>query len=517
MQIQGNNATTGLKISSINRNVKCGATTTTTTTTALSSNNNNNNNNGNVNNKNVNHNNNSDKAANFNGKLSMTSTPNKPNNKRPYSAMAKKQKTLPLSETNTNIVSSVTMTTPTTTTHPSVTAVRSAKLAKTLKRSLPEIDANVLCRASGGKSKMFPLPVAVARRNARERNRVKQVNNGFAALRERIPDEVAEAFEAQGNGRGSVKKLSKVETLRMAVEYIRSLEQVLELDSGMSSDGSSAQQPINDCTLSNESYHLSDTSSVLSTLTPPPSSGSFDDSDCMLPDVTIIDGHQYVRIAGTNTYQLFDTTIGDSPTTSAIYENDENIEPSMLDNHHQHVLLQHQQQSSPPTDYSAHDIDAVHCYTGNGTGNAIYNTPIHILTPASISPSAYSGQSVLSPAPNVATLDIMPAMTTATTTTTSTHSDVDRQPFLTTATTIIKNECTSMPSNDGNDSDSALYLSPMHTTHLYDGTTMMTTMKIKDDIDLDEQALSEESMLEAMNWWHSQQATTDHGIANTSS
>lgn len=77
-----------------------------------------------------------------------------------------------------------------------------------------------------------------------------------------------------------------------------------------------------------------------------------------------------------------------------------------------------------------------------------------------------------------------------------------------------------MPSNDGcgingNDNDNALYLSPLHTGHLYDGTTVMTTMRIKDDIDLDEQALSEESMIEAMNWWHSQQAT-GNGIANHS-
>ncbi|TMW42041.1 hypothetical protein DOY81_012878 [Sarcophaga bullata] len=75
--------------------------------------------------------------------------------------------------------------------------------------------------------KGLPLPQAVARRNARERNRVKQVNNGFAALRERIPEEVAEVFENQGSNRGSGKKLSKVETLRMAVEYIRSLERLL--------------------------------------------------------------------------------------------------------------------------------------------------------------------------------------------------------------------------------------------------------------------------------------------------
>ncbi|CAH1967047.1 unnamed protein product [Acanthoscelides obtectus] len=59
-------------------------------------------------------------------------------------------------------------------------------------------------------------PASVARRNARERNRVKQVNNGFATLRSHIP------------GRGASKKLSKVETLRLAVEYIRSLQQMIE-------------------------------------------------------------------------------------------------------------------------------------------------------------------------------------------------------------------------------------------------------------------------------------------------
>ena len=59
-------------------------------------------------------------------------------------------------------------------------------------------------------------PVAVARRNARERNRVKQVNNGFATLRQHIP------------GAAKAKKISKVETLKQAVDYIRSLQMLLE-------------------------------------------------------------------------------------------------------------------------------------------------------------------------------------------------------------------------------------------------------------------------------------------------
>lgn len=75
-------------------------------------------------------------------------------------------------------------------------------------------------------------PASVARRNARERNRVKQVNNGFATLRQHIPASIAAAFAPQGNasssGRGASKKLSKVETLRLAVEYIRSLQQMID-------------------------------------------------------------------------------------------------------------------------------------------------------------------------------------------------------------------------------------------------------------------------------------------------
>ncbi|KAF5277895.1 hypothetical protein FQA39_LY06047 [Lamprigera yunnana] len=76
-------------------------------------------------------------------------------------------------------------------------------------------------------------PASVARRNARERNRVKQVNNGFAALRQHIPPTVLTAYSPQNantaaTGRGANKKLSKVETLKMAVEYIRSLQQMLE-------------------------------------------------------------------------------------------------------------------------------------------------------------------------------------------------------------------------------------------------------------------------------------------------
>lgn len=75
-------------------------------------------------------------------------------------------------------------------------------------------------------SQPYPTqPASVARRNARERNRVKQVNNGFAALRQHIPSAVSAAL---AGGRGSSRKLSKVDTLRLAVEYIKSLKRLLE-------------------------------------------------------------------------------------------------------------------------------------------------------------------------------------------------------------------------------------------------------------------------------------------------
>ncbi|XP_053695559.1 achaete-scute complex protein T3-like [Sabethes cyaneus] len=70
---------------------------------------------------------------------------------------------------------------------------------------------------------------SVQRRNARERNRVKQVNNGFANLRQHIPSTVVTALT--NGGRGASKKLSKVDTLRIAVEYIRNLQRMLEENS----------------------------------------------------------------------------------------------------------------------------------------------------------------------------------------------------------------------------------------------------------------------------------------------
>ena len=67
---------------------------------------------------------------------------------------------------------------------------------------------------------------SVARRNERERNRVRLVNHGFAQLRQHVPSTA-----------GRSKKMSKVDTLKAAVDYIQQLRDVLEdADSAASSN-----------------------------------------------------------------------------------------------------------------------------------------------------------------------------------------------------------------------------------------------------------------------------------------
>lgn len=58
-------------------------------------------------------------------------------------------------------------------------------------------------------------PAFIRRRNERERQRVRCVNEGYARLREHLPIKDKE------------KRLSKVETLRGAIEYINYLQRLL--------------------------------------------------------------------------------------------------------------------------------------------------------------------------------------------------------------------------------------------------------------------------------------------------
>uniref|UniRef100_A0A8C6V4B8 BHLH domain-containing protein n=1 Tax=Neogobius melanostomus TaxID=47308 RepID=A0A8C6V4B8_9GOBI len=66
-------------------------------------------------------------------------------------------------------------------------------------------------------------PAFIRKRNERERHRVRCVNEGYARLQEHLP------FENEN------KRLSKVETLRAAIGYIKHLQSLLELETGSKS------------------------------------------------------------------------------------------------------------------------------------------------------------------------------------------------------------------------------------------------------------------------------------------
>lgn len=75
-------------------------------------------------------------------------------------------------------------------------------------------------------------PAFIQKRNERERQRVRCVNQGYAKLREHLP------------GRGAAeKRLSKVETLRAAIRYIKYLQGLVALEDHHSNANSSPSSP----------------------------------------------------------------------------------------------------------------------------------------------------------------------------------------------------------------------------------------------------------------------------------
>ncbi|XP_054717531.1 achaete-scute homolog 1a-like [Uloborus diversus] len=104
-----------------------------------------------------------------------------------------------------------------TTTTQTTSTTKTTKIAPKRQRSSDSSSSTPKRRSSLGAQRGGAAP-AVARRNERERNRVRQVNMGFQTLRQHVP-----------NGAKS-KKMSKVETLRSAVQYIKQLQQLLNED-----------------------------------------------------------------------------------------------------------------------------------------------------------------------------------------------------------------------------------------------------------------------------------------------
>lgn len=62
-------------------------------------------------------------------------------------------------------------------------------------------------------------PAFIRKRNERERQRVRCLNEGYSCLRDHLPKELAK------------KRLSKVETLRAAISYIKHLQNLLDYPS----------------------------------------------------------------------------------------------------------------------------------------------------------------------------------------------------------------------------------------------------------------------------------------------
>lgn len=168
--------------------------------------------------------------------------------------------------------------------HPQMQTVQMAKSGKRPIAPAPptSVEHNQLNRVSSTmsaskKTKMtyahmayaVTQPASVQRRNARERNRVKQVNMGFNNLRQHIPSDVITNLTT--GGRSASKKLSKVDTLRLAVEYIRRLQGLLdenELDSLSATSSSTSSSA------SNNSYYSPSPAQCTSIQPPPPCSES---------------------------------------------------------------------------------------------------------------------------------------------------------------------------------------------------------------------------------------------------
>lgn len=230
---------------------------------------------------------------------------------------------------------------------------------------------------------LIPVTSSVERRNARERNRVKQVNNGFQILRAHIPNEVAEAYEAVG-GRGAAKKLSKVETLRMAVEYIRSLEKLLDINSNHDSDHSIDQSEnyslnsyksdelSHDETIDDDEYALNQTANDFNQ-----QNEEFFVQYSPTSNIAYINDRQYICIPGTNTLQLVKMENDDNNLYAS-----SSCTPPVEQMHLNDMSL-----------FETH-LPATREYFLDSTTD---NNNIHIITPASSSPSSSSSLSTFSP------------------------------------------------------------------------------------------------------------------------
>ncbi|XP_052823663.1 achaete-scute homolog 1a [Octopus bimaculoides] len=125
-------------------------------------------------------------------------------------------------------------------------------------------------------------PHLVARRNARERRRVQAVNNAFVRLRRHVPYEPRH------------KRLSKVKTLRIAIDYIRNMQNMIQdYDTTLVQEQPCGKYPHHHHHHSHHNSHLHRSSAVHHTgdipelaAPPPPTTGN-NCVPCWLPDTSI--------------------------------------------------------------------------------------------------------------------------------------------------------------------------------------------------------------------------------------
>uniref|UniRef100_A0A3P8X468 BHLH domain-containing protein n=1 Tax=Cynoglossus semilaevis TaxID=244447 RepID=A0A3P8X468_CYNSE len=112
-------------------------------------------------------------------------------------------------------------------------------------------------------------PAFIQKRNERERQRVKCVNQGYAKLRQHLP------------GQNADKRLSKVETLRAAISYIKYLQSLVR----SASDSCSLSEPDESSSSSSEELDSSDEPSLSK---PSSSSSSSSSLESLLSDWVLL-------------------------------------------------------------------------------------------------------------------------------------------------------------------------------------------------------------------------------------
>ncbi|KDR23945.1 neurogenic differentiation factor 4-like [Zootermopsis nevadensis] len=104
------------------------------------------------------------------------------------------------------------------------------KRAETEQRGRAAVNSRSKRGDGTNRPKQKPPPLSKYRRktaNARERDRMREINAAFETLRRAVPHISTSAHQSQNDSSGS-EKLTKITTLRLAMKYIAALSQALQ-------------------------------------------------------------------------------------------------------------------------------------------------------------------------------------------------------------------------------------------------------------------------------------------------